>query len=45
VYDDFNIFVERVHAIKRTEALVAYRQEIGLEINVDRTKYVVMSRD
>jgi hypothetical protein len=30
---------------KNTEALVAATEEIGLEGNVDKTKYMVMSRD
>jgi hypothetical protein len=35
-----------LHAIKRnTEALVVVRKEIRLEVNVDKTNYMVMSRD
>jgi hypothetical protein len=35
-----------VHAVKKnTEALVAATKEIGLEVNADKTKYMVMSRD
>jgi hypothetical protein len=35
-----------VHNIKKnTEALVVASEETGLEVNVDKTKYMVMSRD
>jgi len=35
-----------VHSIKKnTEALVITSKEIGLEVNADKTKYMVMSRD
>jgi len=35
-----------VYILKRkTEALVAASQEIGLEVNVDRTTNMVMSQD
>jgi hypothetical protein len=35
-----------VHAIKKhTEALVVVSKEIGLEVNVENSKYMVMSRD
>jgi hypothetical protein len=35
-----------VHAVKKnTEALVAANKEIGLEVNTDKIKYMVMSRD
>jgi len=30
---------------KNTEALVVASKEIGLEVNADKTKYLVMSRD
>jgi hypothetical protein len=43
--DDVNILGGSVHAIrKNTEALVVASKEIGLEVNVDKTKYMVMSR-
>ena len=47
VYADVvNILGGSVHTIKKnTEALVVDSKEIGLEVNADRTKYVVMSRD
>jgi len=44
--DDVNILGGSVHAIKKnTEALLVGSKEIGLEVNADKTKYIVMSRD
>jgi hypothetical protein len=43
--DDVNILGGSLHAIKNTEALVVISKEIGLEVNVEKTKYMVMSRD
>jgi hypothetical protein len=44
--DDVNILGGSVHAIKKnTEALVVASKEIGLEVNSEKTKYMVMSRD
>ena len=38
--------VESVHAIKENaESLIVASKEIGLEVNVDKSKYMVMSRD
>jgi len=35
-----------VHTIKEnTESLVVASKEIGLEVNADKTKYMVVSRD
>ena len=35
-----------MHTIrKNTEALVIASKEIGLEVNAEKTKYMVMSRD
>jgi hypothetical protein len=43
---DVNILGESVHAVKKsTEALLAATKEIGLEVNADKTKHMVMSRD
>jgi hypothetical protein len=40
------ILGESVHTIKEnTEALVVAGKEIGLAVNADKSKYVVMSRD
>ena len=30
---------------KNTEALVVARREIGVEVNADKTKYIVICRD
>jgi len=44
--DDDNISCGSVHAIKENrEALIVTRREIALEENVDKIKYVVMSRE
>ena len=44
--DDVNIMGACVHNIKENaEALVVASKEIGLEVNADKTKYMVMSRD
>jgi adenosyl cobinamide kinase/adenosyl cobinamide phosphate guanylyltransferase len=44
--DDVNILEERIHTIqKNAEALVVASKEIGLEVNPDKSKYMVMSRD
>ena len=44
--DDVNILGGSIHTLKKNaEALVAATRKIGLEINADKTKYMVMSRD
>jgi len=44
--NDANILDRNVHTIKKNnEALVIANKEIGLEVNADKTKYMVMSRD
>ena len=44
--DDVNILGGSVHTVKENaEALVAATKVIGLEVNVDKTKYMVMSRE
>jgi hypothetical protein len=44
--EDVNTYRRSVHTIKEnSEALVVASKEIGLEINADKTKYMVMSRD
>jgi predicted fused transcriptional regulator/phosphomethylpyrimidine kinase len=43
--DDVNILSGSIHAIKKnTEALVVPSMEIGLEVNAEKTKYMVMAR-
>ena len=44
--DDVNILGGSVHTIKKNaEALVVASKEIGLEVNADKTEYMVRSRD
>jgi predicted SPOUT superfamily RNA methylase MTH1 len=44
--DDVNILDRSVHAVKKnTEALGVRSKEIGLEVNAEKTKYMVMSRN
>ena len=44
--DDVNILGGSVHTVKENaEALVVATKEIGLEVNADKTNYMVMSRD
>jgi hypothetical protein len=44
--DDVKILVGSVNTIKETaEALVVASKEIGLEVNADETKFMVMSRE
>ena len=44
--DDVNILGGSIHTIKKnTEALVVDDKENALEVNADKTKYMVMSRD
>ena len=44
--DDVNVVGGSVHTIKENaEALIMASNEIGLEVNADKSKYVVMSRD
>jgi len=41
-----NILRGSVHTVKENaEALVVATKEIGLEVNADKTKYMIMSRD
>ena len=41
-----NILGGKVHIIKKNiVALLVRNKEIGLEVNADKTKYMVMSRD
>ena len=44
--DNVNILGGSVHTVKKNaETLVATTKEIGLEVNADKTKYMIMSRD
>jgi DNA gyrase inhibitor GyrI len=43
---DVNMLGGSVHTVKENaEALIVARKENGLEVNTDKTKYMVMSRD
>jgi hypothetical protein len=43
---DVNVLGGSVHTIKENaEALVVATKETGLEVNADKTKYMIMSRD
>jgi len=44
--DNVNRMGGSVHAVKKnTDALLLSAKEIGIEVNADKTKYMVMSRD
>jgi len=44
--DDVNILNESVHTIKKIkDGLLVGSKEIGLEVNADKTKYMVISQD
>ena len=44
--NDVNILGGSVHMVKENaEALVVATKEIGLELNADKTKHMIMSRD
>ena len=44
--DDVNILGWSLHTVEENaEALVVATKEIGLEVNADKTKYMIMSRD
>ena len=44
--DDVNIFRGSVHTIKKNaEVLAVASKETGVQVNTDKTKYMVMSRD
>jgi len=46
IYADVIILGGRIHTIKENaESLVVASKKIGLEVNADKTKYMVMSRD
>jgi len=46
--DDVNILGGNVHnarITRNTETLLVVSKEIGLEVNAEKTKYLIMSRD
>jgi hypothetical protein len=43
-YNDVNLLGDNIHAIKKyTETLIDDSKEVGLEINVEKTKYMLLS--
>jgi len=44
--DDINMLEGSIHTVnENTEALVVVSKEVGLEVNADKTKYMIVSRD
>ena len=44
--DNVNTMGGSVHTIKKNaEALIVASKEIGLEVNADKTKYIIIARD
>jgi hypothetical protein len=44
--DDVNLLGDNIDTInKNTESLIVTSKEVGLEVNVDKTKYMLVSRD
>jgi len=42
--DDVNVLGRNVHTVKeKAESLIVASKEIGLEVNADKTKYMVKS--
>ena len=46
VYADINVLIGSIHTLrKNTEALTIASKEIGVEVNAEKTKCMVMSRN
>jgi hypothetical protein len=43
--DDVNLLGASVNTIKNTETITEASWDIGLEINAEKTKYMISSRD
>jgi hypothetical protein len=44
VYVNDNMLGKNIKAIKTTEALLEATREVGLEVNTEKAKYMVVSR-
>jgi hypothetical protein len=43
--DDVNLLLDNIDAIKKnTETLIDASKEVGLDINIEKTKYMLLSR-
>jgi hypothetical protein len=43
--DDMNLLGDNIDTIKKnTETLIDARKEVGIEINIEKTKYMLLSR-
>jgi retron-type reverse transcriptase len=42
--DDVNLLGDNIDTIKNTETIIHDNMEVGLEINVEKTKYMLLSR-
>jgi hypothetical protein len=42
--DDVNLLGDNINTIKKTQTLIDASKEVGLEINIDKTKYMLQSR-
>jgi hypothetical protein len=45
VYADYNLLEKNVHTIKNTESLLVTSKEICLELNAEKTKYMLMCHE
>jgi hypothetical protein len=44
--DDVNLLGDNIDTVnKNTETLIDASKEVGLEVNVEKTKYILVSRD
>jgi hypothetical protein len=41
--DDVNLLGDNIDTIKNTETLIDASKEVGLEMNVEKTKYMLLS--
>jgi hypothetical protein len=42
--DDVNLLGDNIHNIEKTESLIEASKEVGLEVNTERTKYMLLFR-